>query len=79
MGSTWAAIRNDFEKNRSDVMRLVENWRLLLRRAWSVRLMLLAGVLSGAEVVLPLVCAAVREFILKILPLAVRLPWNLLP
>ena len=38
-------------------MRLVENWRLLLRRAWSVRLMLLAGVLSGAEVVLPLVCA----------------------
>lgn len=40
-------------------MRLVENWRLLLRRAWSVRLMLLAGVLSGAEVVLPLVCADV--------------------
>ena len=40
-------------------MRLVENWRLLLRRAWSVRLMLLAGVLSGAEVVFPLVCADV--------------------
>jgi len=41
------------------VMRLVENWRLLLRRAWSVRLMLLAGVLSGAEVVFPLACADV--------------------
>lgn len=40
-------------------MRLVENWRLLLRRAWSVRLMLLAGALSGVEVVLPLVCADV--------------------
>ena len=40
-------------------MRLVENWRLLLRRAWSVRLMLLAGALSGTEVVFPLVCADV--------------------
>ena len=34
-------------------MKLVQNWRQLLRRAWSVRLMLLAGLLSGAEVALP--------------------------
>jgi len=31
-------------------MRLVENWRDVLRRAYSVRLMLLAAALSGLEV-----------------------------
>ncbi len=32
---------------------LIANWRRVLRRAWSVRLMLLAGLLSGLEVALP--------------------------
>lgn len=36
-------------------MHLVENWRTLLRRAWSIRLMLLASLLSGAEVMLPFI------------------------
>lgn len=35
-------------------MKLDVNWRLILRRAWSVRLMALAVVLSTLEVVLPL-------------------------
>ncbi|MEK1853009.1 MAG: hypothetical protein AAAC48_14355 [Phyllobacterium sp.] len=35
-------------------MKPVANWRAVLRRAWSIRLMLLAGLLSGAEVALPL-------------------------
>lgn len=35
-------------------MRLYENWRDILRKAWSIRLMILAGILSAAEVVLPL-------------------------
>lgn len=35
-------------------MRPVPNWRAVLRRAWSVRLILLAGALSGAEVAMPL-------------------------
>lgn len=35
-------------------MKLVANWRALLRRAWSVRLMIAAGVLSGMEIALPL-------------------------
>lgn len=35
-------------------MNLVANWRAVLRRAWSARLMLLAAVLSGVEVALPL-------------------------
>lgn len=34
--------------------RLVPEWRSVLRRAWSIRLLVLAGVLSGAEVALPL-------------------------
>lgn len=36
-------------------MRLVDNWRRVLRYAWSIRLMILAGVLSGFEIALPLI------------------------
>lgn len=35
-------------------MRLADNWRRVLRRAWSIRLMIIAGILSGIEVALPL-------------------------
>ncbi|WP_376742164.1 hypothetical protein [Ensifer canadensis] len=31
----------------------IPNWRLVLRYAWSIRLMLLAALLSGTEVALP--------------------------
>ena len=31
----------------------VSNWRKVLRKAWSVRLMIVAGILSGGEVILP--------------------------
>ncbi len=34
-------------------LRLYDNWRDIVRRAWSIRFMLLAGLLSGVEVVLP--------------------------
>ncbi|KQT54615.1 hypothetical protein ASG43_03245 [Aureimonas sp. Leaf454] len=34
---------------------LIANWRRVLRYAWSVRLMILAAILSGAEVALPLI------------------------
>ena len=36
------------------MIRLVANWRAVLRHAWSLRLMALAAVLSGIEVALPL-------------------------
>ena len=32
---------------------LAHDWKDILRKAWSIRLMILAGVLSGIEVVLP--------------------------
>lgn len=35
-------------------MNLVSNWRRVLRRAWSIRLMILAGILSGLEVIFSL-------------------------
>ena len=36
-------------------MELVPHWRRVLKHAWSIRLMLLAGLLSGLEVALPLI------------------------
>lgn len=35
-------------------MKLYDNWRELIRRTWSIRFIVLAGVLSGCEVALPL-------------------------
>lgn len=34
-------------------MELYDNWRDILKRAWSIRFMIIAGVLSGVEVALP--------------------------
>ena len=34
-------------------MKLYDNWKDIVRRAWSVRFMAAAGILSGAEVALP--------------------------
>lgn len=35
-------------------MKLVARWREVLRYAWSIRLMIIAAILSGIEVALPL-------------------------
>jgi hypothetical protein len=35
-------------------MKLYDNWKEILTKAWSIRFMLMAGVLSGIEIVLPL-------------------------
>lgn len=34
-------------------MKLYDNWKTIVRKAWSVRFMAAAGVLSGVEVALP--------------------------
>ena len=34
-------------------MTLYENWQDILKKAWSIKFMILAGVLSGVEVALP--------------------------
>lgn len=40
-------------------MKLYDNWKDILRKAWSIRLMVLAGVLSAVEVILPLFADAI--------------------
>ena len=35
-------------------MELIEDWRKVLKHAWSIRLIILAGILSGLEVILPM-------------------------
>lgn len=34
-------------------MKLYDNWKIILKKAWSLRFMALAGILSGCEVALP--------------------------
>lgn len=36
-------------------LKLVAEWRRVLRHAWSIRLIILAGVLSGCEIALPII------------------------
>jgi hypothetical protein len=38
-------------------MRLVDEWQWLVRKAWSVRLIMLAGLLSGLEVAIQVLIA----------------------
>lgn len=39
-------------------MTLIENWREILRKAWSFKLIVLSSVLSGMEVAMPYIQAA---------------------
>jgi len=48
-------------RNRSGVLyrpfkkvRLYDNWKEIIRKAWSIRFIAMAGLLSGFEVILPL-------------------------
>ena len=38
---------------------LYDNWKDIVRRAWSIRFIILAGLLTGCEVVLPLFSDAI--------------------
>ena len=42
-------------------MTLIANWRKVAKKAWSVRLMYAASILTGCEAVLPLVSGAVPQ------------------
>jgi hypothetical protein len=35
-------------------MKLYDNWKEILRKAWSIRFMVIAALLSGIEIVLPM-------------------------
>lgn len=40
-------------------MKLYENWREIVKKAWSIRLIVLAGMLTGCEVMLPIVSSTI--------------------
>ena len=44
-------------------MKLHDDWRYLLRKSWAVRWAIVAGLLSGAEVILPLFVDAMPRMI----------------
>ena len=35
-------------------MKLIDDWKKILKKAWSVRLLVIAGLLTGVEIILPL-------------------------
>jgi len=51
-------------------MKLGTQWRLVLRKSWSVRWLALAGLLSGAEVILPLFVDSMPRHMFAILSMA---------
>jgi hypothetical protein len=52
-------------------MRLISDWKEVLRKAWSIRLIVLAGALSGAEVILPLFVDAFPRGLFAVLSMLV--------
>lgn len=52
-------------------MRLIENWKKVLRYGWSIRLIVLAGLLSGAEIVLPLFVDSIPRNLFAVLSMLV--------
>lgn len=50
-------------------MKFHDNWQELLRKSWAIKWAALAGVLSGAEVVLPLFVDAMPRYLFASLSL----------
>jgi hypothetical protein len=42
-------------------MKLYDNWKDILTKAWSIRFIILAGILSGLEIILPLFNESIPE------------------
>jgi len=48
-------------------MTLIEDWKVILKKAWSVRLIALAGLLSGCEIILPMYSDVIPRGVFAIL------------
>ncbi len=55
---------------RATPLRLLPDWRRILRRAWSIRFSMLAAVLTAAEVVMPLFGDSLPRGLFVVLALA---------
>jgi hypothetical protein len=51
-------------------MRLYDNWREIMRRSWSLRFIILAGLLSGCEIALPLFADQIPRNLFAVLSFA---------
>ena len=51
-------------------MRLYDNWREIVRRSWSLRFIILAGLLSGCEIALPLFADQIPRNLFAVLSFA---------
>jgi hypothetical protein len=51
-------------------MRLISDWKRVIKKAWSIRLMILAGLLSGAELILPLYADSIPRGTFALLTMA---------
>ena len=58
---------DDHHPERETEMTLKSNWRQVLRRAWSVRLMALAAVMSGVEIALPILAVDLPRALFAVL------------
>ena len=52
-------------------MRLTEDWRHVLKHAWSIRFIVLAALLSGVEIVLPMFDDTMPRGVFAVLTLVV--------
>ena len=52
-------------------MKLLRNWKNVLKRAWSVRLIALAGVLTGLESIIPMWVDSIPRPVFSMLSVAV--------
>jgi hypothetical protein len=43
------------------MMRLNEEWKLIVKKAWSIRLLVLAAFMSGIEVILPFYSTSIPQ------------------
>jgi hypothetical protein len=54
-------------------MNLLPEWKETLKKAWSVRLIVLAGLLSGCEVILPMYSESIPRGLFAILTIVVAI------
>ena len=48
-------------------MKLIDDWHWVIRKAWSIRLAVVAAIFSGAEVIVPMLQTAMPHGIFAIL------------
>ena len=51
-------------------MHFYDNWKEILRRSWSLRFIILAGILSGLEVILPFFSDVIPRNVFAVLSFA---------